>query len=154
MDRIATVLVYAVQGDRVLVMRRNKEPNLGLWIAPGGKIEPRESPYEAARREMLEETGLAVDDLVWRGFCTEVSPVPNWQWWLFIYVTRTFEGVLRGDEREGHFAWVDKDVYLSDLPIPQADAIFAPRILASDEGMFEAKFVYDADLKLIEWVRY
>jgi ADP-ribose pyrophosphatase YjhB (NUDIX family) len=153
-DRIPTVLVYAVRGDDVLVMRRNKEPNLGLWIAPGGKIEPDESPHEAARREMLEETGLLVDDLVWRGFCTEISPLPAWQWWLFVYVTRTFEGDLRGDRREGDFAWVTIDSYLRDLPIPQADAIFAPRVLDPDDGMFEAKFVYDADLKLVEWMRY
>ncbi|MGC9346955.1 MAG: NUDIX domain-containing protein [Anaerolineae bacterium] len=154
MANIPTVLVYAVRDDEVLVMRRNKEPNLGLWIAPGGKIERGESPHEAARREMEEETGLVVEDLAWRGFCTEVSPLPTWQWWLFIYVTRRFEGAMRGDRREGHFAWVDVDTYLSELPIPQADAVFAPRVLDPDEGMFEAKFVYDADLKLVEWVRY
>ena len=53
-------LVYALRDNDVLVMRRNKEPNLGLWIAPGGKVEIGESPYETARREMLEETGLVV----------------------------------------------------------------------------------------------
>jgi hypothetical protein len=27
-------------------------------------------------------------------------------------------------------------------------------VLDPDDGMFEAKFVYDADLKLVEWMRY
>ncbi|MCK4317090.1 MAG: hypothetical protein KAX24_15090 [Anaerolineae bacterium] len=40
------------------------------------------------------------------------------------------------------------------LPIPQADAIFAPRVLAMTEGCFQAKFVYDADLNLVEWIEY
>lgn len=36
---VLSVLVYVRRGDEVLVMRRHKEPNLGLWIAPGGKVE-------------------------------------------------------------------------------------------------------------------
>lgn len=154
MPRIPTVLIYAVRGDELLLMRRNKEPNLGLWIAPGGKIELDESPHDAAVREMREETGLIVADLDWRGFCTEVSPLSDWQWMLFIYVARAFRGTLRPDLREGELAWVPKDRYLSDLPIPQADRIFAPRVLAPGEGMFEAKFEYDADLNLVSWVAY
>lgn len=154
MPRIPTVLVYAVREDRVLLMHRNKEPNLGLWIAPGGKIELDESPYDAARREMTEETGLVIDDLAWRGFCTEVSPLPDWQWMLFIYVAHSFHGDLRPDLREGALAWVDLDTYFNELPIPQADRVFAPRILKTPSGMFEAKFEYDSDLKLVSWTAY
>lgn len=154
MDYVLSVLVYVVQGEDVLVMHRNKEPNLGLWIAPGGKIEAGESPHETARREMLEETGLVVDDLRLRGFCTEVSPLPQWNWMLFIFATRTFSGTLHPDVREGDFAWLPVTTYLSDVPIPQADAIFAPRILLADDDLFQAKFVYDDDLRLVAWTEY
>src|SRR5262245_49671172 len=33
------------------------------WAFPGGAIEPGEEPVEAAHRELLEETGLTVDEL-------------------------------------------------------------------------------------------
>jgi 8-oxo-dGTP pyrophosphatase MutT (NUDIX family) len=33
---------------------------LGIWIQPGGHLEPGEDPWEAALRESVEETGLAV----------------------------------------------------------------------------------------------
>ena len=154
MARIPTVLVYAVQDERVLLMHRHKEPNLGLWIAPGGKIEVDESPHDAARREMQEETGLIVDELVWRSICTEVSPLPDWQWMLFIYLARSFHGSLQPDLREGSLAWVNVDTYLSEMAIPQADRFFAPRVLGPEPGIFEAKFVLDAQPKLVSWVEY
>jgi 8-oxo-dGTP pyrophosphatase MutT (NUDIX family) len=34
---------------------------LGTWVAPGGHIDPGETPWDAARREAGEETGLVVD---------------------------------------------------------------------------------------------
>ncbi len=61
--KVSTVVVYTRRGDEVLLMHRNKEPNLGLWIAPGGKVETGESPRDTARREMVEETDLEVGDL-------------------------------------------------------------------------------------------
>ncbi|MBN1487854.1 MAG: 8-oxo-dGTP diphosphatase [Anaerolineae bacterium] len=155
MSYIPGVLVYVRQGDKVLLMHRNKEPNLGLWIAPGGKVEPGESPYETGCREMLEETGLHVSNLQLRGFCTEVSPFPEWMWFLFIFVTEHFHGELLADEREGNLSWVSLDTYFNELSIPQADRIFAPRILnGSTEDMFQAKFTYDQDLKLVNWQAY
>jgi acetyl-CoA carboxylase carboxyl transferase subunit beta len=53
--------VIVVDGDRVLLGARGKEPNRGKWILPGGKIEPFESIGEAARREIREETGLEIE---------------------------------------------------------------------------------------------
>jgi len=55
------VAVVEHQG-RYLVGRRDQRAELGgLWEFPGGKVQPGESPAEAARRECREETGLDVD---------------------------------------------------------------------------------------------
>lgn len=35
-------------------------PKLGIWLPPGGHIEPHELPDDAAIREVREETGIAV----------------------------------------------------------------------------------------------
>lgn len=45
---------------RVLLLRRRKPP-VGLWENPGGMLEPCEDFLAAARRETLEETGLAAE---------------------------------------------------------------------------------------------
>lgn len=48
------------EGGRILVVRRKHPPAPGSWSLPGGRIEPGETPSEAAAREVLEETGLVV----------------------------------------------------------------------------------------------
>lgn len=46
---------------RLLLVRRGREPALGTWSLPGGRIEPGEAPAETAAREVTEETGLVVE---------------------------------------------------------------------------------------------
>jgi 8-oxo-dGTP diphosphatase len=48
-------------GDRVLLGKRNKEPNRGLWVLPGGGVEFGESFAKTLQRELLEEAGIEVD---------------------------------------------------------------------------------------------
>lgn len=149
MTPILSTLVYCLRDGDVLVMRRRKEPNLGLWVAPGGKVELGESPYECARRELYEETRLRAHHLRFRALVTEVSPVPDWQWMLFIYAVTDFDGELVADEREGHYQWWPLHKVPS-LPIPQADAVFYPQVTDLSKPFYDATYIYDADLQLVE----
>jgi 8-oxo-dGTP diphosphatase len=56
------IAVAVVQHEgRVLIGRRPAGvPLAGLWEFPGGKVRPGETAQQAAARECLEETGLAV----------------------------------------------------------------------------------------------
>ncbi len=47
--------------DRLVLIRRDKEPAKGFWTFPGGAVELGESLQDAVRREVLEETGLQVE---------------------------------------------------------------------------------------------
>jgi 8-oxo-dGTP pyrophosphatase MutT (NUDIX family) len=47
-----------VIGSRGVLLHEHRR--LGIWIQPGGHIDPGESPWEAALRETREETGLDV----------------------------------------------------------------------------------------------
>lgn len=53
-----TVAVFVVWEGKVLLHRHRK---LGMWLPPGGHIEKDELPDEAAVREVMEETGIAVE---------------------------------------------------------------------------------------------
>lgn len=52
-----------VQEDRVLLVRRGREPLKGHWTLPGGMLELGETLVDGAVREVREETGLIVEPL-------------------------------------------------------------------------------------------
>jgi 8-oxo-dGTP pyrophosphatase MutT (NUDIX family) len=54
--RAFSVAVYARREGRVLVIHHRR---LGTWLPIGGELEAGETPLEAARRELAEETGLS-----------------------------------------------------------------------------------------------
>lgn len=56
------VAVALVRDGALLLGRRIGGHGDGLWQTPGGKIDPGETPVEAAVRETYEETGLAIPD--------------------------------------------------------------------------------------------
>src|SRR5208337_2477178 len=55
------VAVIVLRRAEVLLGRSKKEPIVGKWVIPGGRIEPFERIIETAAREYLEETGIVVD---------------------------------------------------------------------------------------------
>jgi 8-oxo-dGTP diphosphatase len=61
LPRIGSALLVKDERDRILLGQRNKDPQRGSWIIPGGKIHPFERIADAAARELQEETGLSVE---------------------------------------------------------------------------------------------
>jgi 8-oxo-dGTP diphosphatase len=62
--------------DSVLLIKHRK---LGMWLCPGGHLEPDEDPAQAVVREVAEETGLVCDIVArpwFRHAGTTVLPSP------------------------------------------------------------------------------
>ena len=53
-----TVTAFVSTQGRTLLHWHRK---VGLWLPPGGHLEPNETPVEAVVREALEETGMQVE---------------------------------------------------------------------------------------------
>jgi len=58
---VVGVGAVVVRGGRALIVKRGHEPRKGEWSLPGGVVELGEPLTDALRREVLEETGLAVE---------------------------------------------------------------------------------------------
>ena len=53
--------VVVLRRDEVLLVQRGKAPNKGQWSIPGGKQLLGETVLEAVHRELLEETGVKIE---------------------------------------------------------------------------------------------
>lgn len=98
-DLPTSVCIIVKKSDgKVLAVARNGDDNdLNL---PGGSIEPGETPEEAARRELWEETGMIATDLIelYRGQARTRLAI--------VYQANDASGILRGSS-EGKALWVD-----------------------------------------------
>ncbi len=105
------VTVIAVQGSKLLLVKRAVEPAIGEWCLPGGFMEAGESTLESARRELLEETGLSVGELQFVDFCSQPGGIVG-DVLVFAYYADQISGVITaGDDalEAGYFP-------LDDLP--------------------------------------
>jgi 8-oxo-dGTP diphosphatase len=58
------VIVTRERQRRVLLIRRKRAPFAGMWALPGGFVDMDEPREDAARRELLEETGVKTGELL------------------------------------------------------------------------------------------
>jgi 8-oxo-dGTP pyrophosphatase MutT (NUDIX family) len=64
-SRAAVRIVCLDANDRVLLLQwRDPFDGAVIWSLPGGGVEPGEAPIAAARRELVEETGLDPSSIV------------------------------------------------------------------------------------------
>lgn len=126
-------------GDDFLLLNRQHDHFKG-FIPPGGKVEFPESFTEAAIREVKEETGLEVHNLIFKGLYEYVNPERKDRYMIFNYITDHFSGTLLEESSEGKPIWVN----INDIPnIPMQDSIRRRFPLLLEEGTFEIQVEWD-----------
>lgn len=99
------IMLFNKSYDKVLLVKRNKNPYKNCWNGIGGKIENDETPIEAAKRECIEETNILMNNP--RILVKYVYPESN------ILNSNTNLNVLYDnvdeidveDNDEGHYEW-------------------------------------------------
>ncbi|MGI2328285.1 NUDIX domain-containing protein [Planococcus sp. YIM B11945] len=132
-------------GDQVLLINRPEEKGFPGFIGPGGKVDFPESLTDGAAREVLEETGLTVKNLIYKGLDEYTDPGERYRYMVFNYLATDFEGTLLENPPEGELAWV---------PIAEALALpmqpwFKQRFpLFFEDGTFEIYKSWDSEKEL------
>ena len=140
--KLAT-LCYVINktNNSVLMIYRNKKENdyhQGKWNGLGGKFELGESPEECAKREIKEESGLAVKTVSMKGFITFPLFDGREDWYVFLFTADEFVGELI-DSPEGKLEWISKEK-LTEIKLWDGDKIFIPWLF--EDKFFSAKFNY------------
>jgi 8-oxo-dGTP diphosphatase len=121
---ISTLLYAFNERDEVLLLRRARAPNLGLWSPSGGKLHTHagESPYACARREALEELGLRLSpsDLHLAGLVSEHGYEGGSHWLMFLFEIKPRLRTLPPPHREGAFQFFSREA-LPGLDLPPTD---------------------------------
>jgi 8-oxo-dGTP diphosphatase len=87
------------RGNAVLLVQRAKDPTSEAWTFPGGHIEPGETELEAARRELLEETGVEADFAGLAGRYNVIRPGRHYTIHCFAARWRSGDAVAASDAR-------------------------------------------------------
>ena len=120
--------VVVLRRDAVLMVERAKPPLQGLWSFPGGKSEPGENAEQAARREVLEETGMRLGRLVRLG---TAQPSPEFR--LAVFAARAGEGLPRAMDDAARAEFVAFSGVLTRRTTPGAAGWVARAISALGE---------------------
>jgi 8-oxo-dGTP diphosphatase len=151
MSTVMATLVYlwrirpgTVPTREFLMIHRGGRPDdfhSGKWNGLGGKLEALESPWEAASREVREESGLEIgpERLSWQGILhfPNFKPQKGEDWWCCVLTAEL--SAAEGDQvaegarlsEEGTLHWVPESALLS-LNLWEGDRQFLPRVLAGD----------------------
>jgi 8-oxo-dGTP pyrophosphatase MutT (NUDIX family) len=145
-ETIRAVICYIRDGKRFLLLLKTANRfGGGFWNGPGGKIQGGESEEAAAKREVLEETGLSVEDLEKIGYLEfwfgPGKPKPDWT--AQVFVTSTFKGELR-ESVEGKLQWFEED-QLPLFQMWQDDPYWLPLLIQGRK--FHGRFQFSKDSK-------
>lgn len=127
-----TVAVIATTADKKIMLIEDEQPARGTVLTfPGGRIDPGEDAFTAAKRELLEETGFeSADWELWKAY----QPVTKLDWAMYLFVARNC--------KEASDIKLDAGERITLLPVSLDDAI---RMV--DEERFEG------DMTRYEFVR-
>jgi 8-oxo-dGTP diphosphatase len=117
---VAAVCALVRKEGKVLSMRRalTKDASPGIWEAVSGRIQHGEEPLDAVRREVLEETGLAVE-VDTRPLSAHHAHRAGIPMVIVYYAAEWVSGEVAMSEEHDAWEWLDAREFAARTPIKQ-----------------------------------
>ncbi len=136
-------LVFVVKDSSILLIRKKRGLGAGKINAPGGRLEPGETPLEAAIREAQEEVGITPLDLRYAGV-NLFQFVDGYSIHVHVFRARDFEGELREtDEASPLWTPIDRIPYEE---MWEDDRLWIPLVLECVR--FQGRYIFDGERML------
>ena len=132
-------LCFLTHQGSILMLKRNRPPNQGLWNGVGGHIEVGETPNQCILREIKEETGIQITSvkytgiLTWSGFEIDDGG-------LYIFTAPSPSLKIQQSE-EGWLEWKPKEWVLSSPDVVSNIHVFGPEVFKNEHAQ-QHHFVY------------
>jgi ADP-ribose pyrophosphatase YjhB (NUDIX family) len=88
LKRVDTVQIIAVKDGKIVVILEEQPHKEKFYGVPGGRVDMGEGTLEAAKRELLEETGMVFGDFE---LVDIAQPMSNIEWFVYTYVATGFQ---------------------------------------------------------------
>jgi len=140
--QVATLL-FVVQGGQILLIRKKRGLGAGKVNGPGGRLDPGETPWQAAIRETQEELRVTPTEVRAVGELS-FQFVDGLSIHVYVFLADGFEGEPTETD-EAVPLWVR----LSEIPYDEMwsdDRLWLPLALAGET--FEGQFLFDKDAML------
>jgi 8-oxo-dGTP diphosphatase len=99
-----------IQGDKILLVERGKQPLKGYWSIPGGLLNVGEQLTAAVVREVREETGLDVKPHsvveIFERIIRDTKGVAEYHYVLIDYLCKVTGGTLQASDDAANVEWV------------------------------------------------
>ncbi|MFW9798934.1 MAG: NUDIX domain-containing protein [Candidatus Thorarchaeota archaeon] len=112
----SAVDIAVTDGQRIVLVKRGREPFRGRWALPGGFVEYGETVESAALREVFEETSMLVKLEAVLGVYSAHDRDPRGHTLTSVFVARSLSGEPQGGDDAAAASWVDlESVDVEDL---------------------------------------
>ncbi len=121
---------------RILLVKHSED----VWVAPGGSIDPGETPADAVVREVWEETGLLVEPVFLTGICSGPDFLVSYangdqvSYVMIVFECRVIEGCLKADGVETLEAKYFSESEALQLKLPAWARVVLPGVFKGERA--------------------